>query len=321
MPRRRKARPLSARQISSLRSRANHAIMSADFFGRCGHGHAETIADGAAAARLVSGARAHAAMARRPRAVPRVALGDHAAADARRGRARVLRALSRGRAGCVRARGTAGGAAAQALGGAGVLQPRAQGAGMRPRDRGARRCLARHGRGPAGAAGHRAVHGRGDRLDLLRAPDRRRGRQRAARVRAHARRRDAHRQRRAQDGAHRGAERVLPRRALRRFHAGAHGARRDRLRPEPRAAVRGLPDRGAVSRARTRHGLRPAGQGAKARQARRGAHRILPALRRPACRPAAAGQRTACRALAAAEHAGAARRAAGGRICQRTGAR
>ena len=59
----------------------------------------------------------------------------------------------------------------------------------------------------------------------------------------------------------------------------------------------------------------------KARQARRGAHRILSALRRPARRRAAAGQRIACRALAAAEHTGAARRAAGGRICQRTGAR
>ena len=157
----------SARKTSPLRSRANHAIMGADFFGRCSHGHAETIQDGAAAARLVSGARAHAAMACRPRAVPRVALGDHAAADARRGRARVLRALSCGRAGCVRARGAAGGAAAQALGGAGILQPRAQGAGMRPRDRCARRRLAGHGRGAAGAAGHRAVHGRGDRLDLL----------------------------------------------------------------------------------------------------------------------------------------------------------
>ena len=33
--------------------------------------------------------------------------------------------------------------------------------------RGARRRLARHGRGSAGAAGHRAVHGRGHRLDLL----------------------------------------------------------------------------------------------------------------------------------------------------------
>lgn len=105
-------------------------------------------------------------------------------------------------------------------------------------------------------------------------------------------------------GTHRSAERVLPRRALRRSYAGAHGARRDRLRPEPRAAVRGLPDRSAVSRARTRHGGRPAGQGAKARQARRGAHRILPALRRPARRRAATGQRIACRALAAAEHAG-----------------
>ena len=44
---------------------------------------------------------------------------------------------------------------------------RAQGAGMRPRDRGARRRLARHGRGAAGAAGHRTIYRRGDRLDLL----------------------------------------------------------------------------------------------------------------------------------------------------------
>ena len=66
---------------------------------------------------------------------------------------------------------------------------------------------------------------------------------------------------------------------------------------------------------------RPAGQGAEARQARRGLHGVLPALRRPARRRAAAGQRIACRALAAAEHAGAARRAAGGCIRQRTGAR
>lgn len=44
---------------------------------------------------------------------------------------------------------------------------RAQGAGLRAGDRGARRRLARHGGGSAGPAGHRPVHGRGDRLDLL----------------------------------------------------------------------------------------------------------------------------------------------------------
>ena len=93
------------------------------------------------------------------------------------------------------------------------------------------------------------------------------------------------------------------------------------LRPEPRAAVRGLPARAAVSCARARYGGRPAGQGAEARQAHRGAHRVLPALRRPARRRAAAGQRIACRALAAAEYAGPARRAAGGRFRQRAGAR
>ena len=70
-----------------------------------------------------------------------------------------------------------------------------------------------------------------------------------------------------------------------------------------------------------RHGGRPAGQGAKARQTRRGAHRVLPALRRPARRRTAAIERPACRALAAAEHAGPARRAAGGRLRQRAGPR
>ena len=42
--------PASAVKSPPLRGGAMHAIMAADFFGRCGHGHTETIADGAAAA-------------------------------------------------------------------------------------------------------------------------------------------------------------------------------------------------------------------------------------------------------------------------------
>ena len=183
----------------------------------------------------------------------------------------VLRALSRGRAGCVRACGAAGGAAAQALGGGwGTTTARAKAQEC------ARVIAARGGVWPDTVEGLLALPGIGPYTagaiasicferpaaavdgNVLRV---------CARVLDDATPID--------NAAHKTAltaalSACYPRRALRRFHAGAHGARRDRLRPEPRAAVRGLPDCGAVSRARTRHGLRPAGQGAEARQARRG---------------------------------------------------
>ena len=166
------------------------------------------------------------------RSLPRMALGDHAAADHGQGRDPLLSALRGTLADRPRPRRRGAGRGDGGLGRARLLRPRAASARLRAPCRPcARRPVPRHRRGPPGASGSRSLHLGRDRRDRLR-PSRGGGR----------------RQRRAGDGAPPRHRRTpAPRREghprddrgaraggpARRLRPGPDGPRRDRLHAAP----------------------------------------------------------------------------------------
>ncbi len=127
------------------------------------------------AARLVRSPPPPAAVARRSRrdvgSLPRLAVGDHAAADHGEGGRALFRKVRRALAGCHGAGSGLAGRGAADVGRArlllaGTQSPCLRGGGAARAWRG----VSRHGGGPARAAGDRALHGSRDRRDRVRSP-------------------------------------------------------------------------------------------------------------------------------------------------------
>ncbi len=103
----------------------------------------------------------------------------------------------------------------------------------------------------------------------------------------------------------------------RHAHAGAHGAGRDGVRAERRAAVRRLPAEGGVPCKCARHVGRLSREGREKAEARGGKDGFLSDLRRLPCRPKAREPGTSGRAVGASECGGKAGRGAGAMLCGR----
>ena len=139
----------------------------------------------AAHAFLVCRTQARPPLAPHARPVPHLAFGNHAAADARRGRDSLLRTIPRDLSECASAGARENRSRAGELGGPRLLQPREKFAA-----RGEGNCLAACGRfsarirSGAGASGHRTLHRGGGPEHCLWRAARGAGRKRRARARA-----------------------------------------------------------------------------------------------------------------------------------------
>ncbi len=219
------------------------------------------------------------------RRLSRVALRDHAAADDRQGGHPLLRELP----GALADGGDAGGGDARRrlgrVGGTRLLQPRAQSAQVRA-DRVQRvgGPFSGHGRRPARAAGHRALHGSSHRRHRFRrGHDAGRRQHRACRGPAF-RREDTAAGGQARDQAAR--PRPDAGQARRRFRAGADGPRRQRVQPEA-PLVSDVPAAGRMRRPLARDRSCAAGASGKAGASHARRDR-LSGLARGRARPAAA---------------------------------
>src|SRR5581483_11362610 len=135
-----------------------------------------------ATAGVVRAAQARFAVAPHEESLPRLALRNHVAANARRRRSSVLPALPPTLSRCADARSGAGAGSAAIVGRAWLLQPRAQSSESGAPDcGGTRRAIPQDARRGAGAGGHWELYGRSDSQHRLRRKTRRARWQRRAR--------------------------------------------------------------------------------------------------------------------------------------------